>query len=356
MDYYNVLGVERSATKDDIKRAYRRMAHKFHPDKEGGNEEKFKQVNEAYQILGDETKRAQYDQFGQTSEGTPGGQGFSGFNVNFEDLGGVGDIFEQFFGGGSRTRRAVRRGDDVAVDLTLDFIESASEQQRDITLRLHHTCERCHGNGAEPGTPIKECRTCKGTGSVQTTRQTMFGIFAQTTVCTVCQGEGKQAATACRDCRGEGRVRGSKTLNLKVPAGIADGQTIRIGGKGEAPTKGGLSGDLYVTVHVTPHPQLTRHGDNVHVTAEISFADAALGTNIEVPTLQGNQAVKIPAGTQPQHVITLPGAGFPNVQGGRTGDERVTVKVAVPRSLSRQQRQLLEEFKTTRQKSFFRRR
>lgn len=353
-DYYQILGVERGATKEEIKRAYRKLAHQHHPDKSGGDEEKFKQVSEAYQVLSDESKRSQYDQFGQTFAGNAGPD-FSGFNVNFEDLGGFTDIFEQFFGGSARPSRGrpVRRGNDVAMDITIDFIESAQGVRRDVATHLYQPCTHCHGSGAEPGTPIKDCPTCQGSGRVTTQRQTMFGVFAQQATCPDCHGEGKRTERKCRECRGEGRVRTNRTLQVDIPAGIADGQTIRLSGKGETPPRGGVAGDLYLTVHVTPHPQLTRDGNNIRTRATISFIDAALGCTLAVPTLTGKQTVTIAAGTQPGSEVVLGGKGFPAIQSNQRGEQIVTITVEIPRKLNRAQRKLLEEFKATPSKKRF---
>lgn len=345
-DYYQTLGVERGASADDIKRAYRKMAHQYHPDKVGGDEEKFKQVNEAYQVLSDTAKRRQYDQFGQTFEGGGGGPGF-GFNINVDDVSGIGDIFEQFFGGGGQRRPGsrVRRGGDVGMDVTIDFVESARGVTREITSRLYQTCTRCRGNGAEPGTRIVTCATCNGRGSVATSSRTMFGMFAREEICRTCEGVGTTPEKACRQCRGQGREMATRTLDVDIPAGIADGQTIRLTGRGEVPPHGGIAGDLYVTVHVTPHGQLSREGDSVRATVEVAFADAALGTRVTVPTIAGEQPLDIPAGTQPGTELKLPRQGFPSLSGGRAGDEIVTVKIVVPTKLTRQQRSLLEDFR-----------
>lgn len=353
-DFYNVLGVERGATKEEIKRAYRKLAHQYHPDKSGGDEEKFKQVNAAYQVLSDDQKRSQYDQFGQSFEGGETGPGFGGFNVNFEDLGGFSDIFEQFFGRtGSGRGPRVRRGDDIAVDVTIDFIESAQGVAQEITTHLYQSCEQCHGSGAAPGTPIKDCVTCQGSGSVTTQRQTMFGVFAQQATCPDCHGEGKRAEKACPACRGDGRVRTNRTLQVHIPAGIAEGQTIRLSGKGEVPRRGGVAGDMYVTVHVKPHPQLQRDGDNVHSRATVSFVDAALGTTVTIATLAGKQTINLEAGTQPGSEVVLEGQGFPSLQGRARGDQVVTINVEIPRKLNKAQRKLLEEFKATPSKKRF---
>ncbi|MEX1997618.1 MAG: molecular chaperone DnaJ [Candidatus Andersenbacteria bacterium] len=358
-NYYQILGITQDASADEIKRAYRRMAHQYHPDKKGGDEEKFKQVNAAYQVLSDEQKRAQYDQFGQNFDQAGGGGGFSGFgnySVNFEDLGGVSDIFEQFFGrrqSGSRTRASVRQGNDVAIDVTLDFAEPAADMKRDTTLQLYQSCRLCHGNGAEPNTPIKECAMCRGTGSVTTSRQTMFGVFSQSSICPDCQGEGKKPETVCTKCRGEGRQRRSKTLKITIPAGIDDGQTVRIAGQGEFPVRGGIPGDLYVTVHIRPHAHLRRDGSDVRSQVELSFVEATLGATKNIPTLAGITPLKIPAGTQPGTEFKLRGQGFPVIGGGRSGDQIVRAQVIIPTKLSRKQRQLLEEFTAARKRSFF---
>jgi molecular chaperone DnaJ len=357
-DYYAVLGVEQGASREEIKRAYRRLAHQYHPDKAGGDEEKFKEVNAAYQVLSDDKKRAQYDQFGQTFEGGAGG--FNPFGaqggINFEDLGNVGDIFEQFFGGRARADSAggrSRGGRDVGIDASISFAESAQGVTHTVSHRLYQTCSRCHGNGAEPGTPIKECSTCRGRGTVTASQQTLLGTFTTSRPCPDCRGEGKQAETKCTQCRGAGRELTDRTLEVTIPAGIADGQAIRIAGKGEAGEHGGLPGDLYVTVHVAPHPRLTRDGNNVRSEAAIPFTDAALGTKIKVATLDGDQELAIPAGTQPGTELTLANLGFPAINTSRRGDHIVTVAVEIPKRLSRRQKQLLNDFKTAKKRGIF---
>ncbi len=344
-----MLGVSHTATQDEIKKAFRKKAHQYHPDKSGGDEEAFKRVNEAYQVLSDEQKRSQYDQFGRTFErsgGDPFG-GFQGFEVNFED------IFSNFFGhasGGPRQRRG-RRGNDVQVDVTISFAQSARGVKQELRHTLYQTCERCRGNGAEPGTPIETCRTCQGNGVVTSSRQTPFGTFAQQTICPTCQGEGKTISRPCRECGGEGRTRQVRTLEVTIPAGIADGQVIRISGKGEAPPRGGVAGDLFVAIHVNPDKQLSRDGNDVRSEVKISFPDAALGSEIQVRTLAGERSLHIPAGTQPGAELRFEGLGFPSLNGSGTGDHIVTIQVEVPKKLSRQQKQLLEEFKKTKKKS-----
>jgi len=352
---YETLGVEKTATAEDIKRAYRKKAHEHHPDKDSGNEDEFKKVNAAYQVLSDDEKRSQYDQFGDTFDGAGAGgsSGFGGFNVNAEDFGGVGDIFEQFFGGRSgQTRERVRRGDDIQIDVTISFLESAVGVNKDVTTRLHQTCSKCSGDGAEPGTPITECSTCSGQGTVSTTRQTMLGTFAQTSVCPTCHGDGKQAETNCSQCRGEGRELRDRTLEISVPAGIADGQTIRLSGKGSVPERGGVAGDLYIIVHVAAEKHLERDGNNVRSDVSISFVDAALGKKIEIDSLRGKQRLDVPAGTQPGTEIRLNELGFPGLGGGSQGDHIVTVLVVIPKKLSKKQKELLKGFEGAKSKLF----
>lgn len=360
-DYYDILGVSKDASSEEVKKAYRKMAHKYHPDKEGGDEEKFKEINEAYQVLGNDEKRAQYDQYGQTFDGAGGGNPFGGFggqnvHVNFEDLGGIGDIFDTFFGGGAARgsrRQRVRRGNDVPVDVTISFEESAAGHKQDITHRIYQECSQCHGNGAEPGTPIETCQTCQGSGVVTQARQTPLGVFSQQSVCTTCQGEGKQAKTPCTVCKGEGRQLRERTLEVDIPAGIADGQTIRITGKGEAPARGGVPGDLFVTVHVQADKEMRREGNNVVSDVSIPFTGAILGAKVTVKTLGGEKEIEIEPGTQPEATITLSGQGFPSLQGTGRGDHLVHIHVEIPKKISRKQREILQEFKSTKKKGLF---
>lgn len=354
-DYYNILGVARTATGGEIKRAYRKLAHQHHPDKAGGDEEKFKEVNEAYQVLSDAKKREQYDQFGNAA-GNPG-EGFEGFrsqgfNVNFEDLGHMGDIFEQFFGRGrgGQARPTVRQGDDIQVDATISFIESAHGVAKSIPTRIYQACEHCGGSGAKPSTPIRECQTCRGSGHITSTRQTMLGNFSQDVLCPDCRGIGKRPDQPCSTCRGTGRQLRNKKLEFNIPAGIADGQQLRLSGQGEVPAYGGLLGDLYINIHVTPHPVLRRDGTNIRSTETVSFAEAALGTQREIETINGQEQLNIPAGTQPGTQLRLAEQGFPNLRGGRAGDHFVTVTVEIPKKLSKRQKELLEEFQGTKKK------
>lgn len=356
-DYYETLGVSRTATQDEIKKAYRKLAHKHHPDKQGGDEEQFKKVSEAYEVLSDKQKRAQYDQFGSAGpQGNPfsegfGGFGQGGFTINMDDLGGFGDIFDMFTGSGRGRSRGRVRGADLETDVEISFRESASGLTKKIQHRTYDVCSKCHGNGAEPGTPIITCERCKGAGVVTQAHQTPFGVFQQQSVCPDCKGEGKRAKTLCTQCHGEGREKKDRTLAVEIPAGIADGQSIRLSGKGEAAPRGGVAGDLYVHVHVKPDRLLKRDGDMVRSSAVISFVDAALGTVVGVETLHGKKQLKIPAGTQPNTVFSIEGEGFSHLQRPGIGDHLVTITVEIPKKLSRKQKELLEQFKKAPKKS-----
>ncbi|OGY31000.1 MAG: molecular chaperone DnaJ [Candidatus Andersenbacteria bacterium RIFCSPHIGHO2_02_FULL_45_11] len=355
-DYYETLGVSRSATQDEIKKAYRKLAHKHHPDKGGGDEEKFKEINNAYEVLRDAKKRSQYDQYGHGFDGSgpgpAGGHGgfggfdSGGFTINMDDLGGMGDIFESVFGGSNRGRSARRsRGSDIESNIEISFRESATGVTKTVQQRVYDTCSKCHGNGAEPGTPITTCTTCNGAGSTAQNFQTPLGTFAQRVACQACRGEGKIAKTPCTTCHGEGREKMNRTLDISIPAGIADGQTIRVTGKGEAPMKGGTAGDLYVNVHVQTDRNLARDRDNVRSQVAISFIDAALGAEKLVEMLSGAKTIRIPAGTQPNAEFRFEREGFPHLQSSGKGDHIVTVKVEIPKKLSKKQRELLEQFR-----------
>jgi molecular chaperone DnaJ len=362
-DYYSILGVNRSATTEDIKRAYRKLAHEHHPDK-GGKEEKFKEINEAYQVLGDETKRKQYDQFGPAfAEGVGGhGQGAGpfgfdprgGFNVRFEDLGGFGDIFSSFFGDESpfgtraRTRgRQRERGADLQVDVAIPFEEMVHGGTREFPLNRYRLCPRCKGNLAEPGTKIVTCKTCQGSGIVQRQSQTILGAFVQQMVCPDCRGEGKRASVPCRECRGEGRTRQSETLVVKIPAGIEDGTQLRIVGEGEAPVGGGDHGDLYVRVKVKEHKRFQRDGHDILSEVMVPFAVAALGGDVAVPTVDGEEQLSLPRATASGTEFRLKGKGIVRGRHGDTGsrgDHRVRVTIDVPKKLTKRQEELLREF------------
>ncbi|MFA5135189.1 MAG: molecular chaperone DnaJ [Patescibacteria group bacterium] len=363
-DYYELLGVSKNATQDEIKRAYRKLAHQHHPDKKGGDEAKFKEINAAYQALGNPEKRKQYDQFGaaygQPGAGGPGG-GPGGFS--WEDFarasgggqyqqGGVdfdfGDIFGDLFGfgrrGGGAGGRTRRGGNDIQAEMTIDFRESAFGADKVIDLYKSVVCSRCSGGGAEPGTKVETCTTCGGSGRVEQIQRTILGAFRTVGVCPECRGEGKRVGTKCRECRGSGRVKSSETIKVKVPAGISDGETIRLSGKGEAGERGSGAGDLYITMRVKPDPNFERKEDDIVSSVDITFPQAALGDKIPILTLDGEVSLRIPAGTQSGKVFKLRDRGVMHLRSRGRGDHLVTVNVVTPTDLSRKQKKLLEEF------------
>ena len=363
-DYYNILGVGKNASQDEVKQAFRKLAHQHHPDKASGNEAKFKEINEAYQVLSSPEKRRQYDQFGQTFEQAQSQGGYGGFNgfrdfsgyadafrngnnqggQSFEfNFGDLGDLFGDLFSGGTRTHARTRRqtkGTDVHAELVLDFTQAAFGTEQPIHLHKNVTCSRCGGNGAEPGSKVSKCPTCGGSGQV--VRNMGFG-FGFPSVCPTCNGVGESIDKKCNQCRGQGIVRERKELKIKVPAGVDDSQTIRFRGEGEAAKKGGVAGDLYLTIKIKPHPQFRREGFEVLSNAEINFSQAALGTKIDVETIDGLVTLKIPDGTPSGKVFRLRDRGIPRLNARGRGDHLVTVIVKVPTRLSRQQRKLLED-------------
>jgi molecular chaperone DnaJ len=329
---------------------------KYHPDKGGGkeSEEKFKEVNEAYQVLSDPEKRKGYDQFGHNNPfdaGANGGgyQQYGGFNgqgfdINFEDLGGFGDIFETFFGGGAGTKaRRKTKGHDVEAEIRINFEEAVFGTEKDFKLLKMVKCDACGGSGGEKG-EMKTCPGCHGSGQIQEQARTIFGTFAQTVTCPECKGTGKVPEKICKKCNANGRVKDQETIKVKIPAGIDNGQTIRLSGMGEAGERGADNGDLYLRVNVAADRRFTREGQNILNEAQISFPQAALGTNLDIETLDGKVTLKIPAGTQSGKVFKLTGKGVPTLNGSRRGDQLVTVTVKTPTNLSRKQRQILEQF------------
>lgn len=349
-DLYEILGVGKNASDDEIKKAYRKLAHKYHPDKAGGDAEKFKEINAAYQVLSDKSKRAQYDQFGQTFEqGGAGGQGFGGFDFNGQGFNfgeGFEDIFSDIFGGGfgrSARRDTRRAGNDIQVDVELTFEEMVKGAKREINLRRAVTCDVCQGSGGEPGSKEETCPTCKGSGQVRKVARSFFGAFEQIITCATCHGKGKVFAKACHKCGGEGRVKEVQTVRVDIPAGIDHGQTISVQGKGEAGEKGATSGDLYVTVRILPHAKFTREGNNLLSTEHITFAQATLGIKIEIDTIEGKLKMKIPAGTQSGELFRIKGQGVPYLGRNTRGDQLVKIVVDVPRKLSREQKRLIEQ-------------
>lgn len=348
-DYYETLGVDRNATEQEIRRAYRRLAREYHPDVAKDDpqaEEKFKEISEAYKVLSDAEARARYDQFGHAAfDGAAGGGGFGGFDpFGQEGFGGFEDIFDMFFGGGTERRRAgPRQGADLRYDLEIDFEEAVFGVETELEVPRIEVCPHCHGNQAEPGTPIRDCSGCGGTGEVRQTRSTAFGRFVNVSPCPQCRGEGKVVEQPCSQCHGQGRVRRTRKINVKIPAGVDDGSRVRLSGEGEAGERGGPPGDLYVFISVRPHEYFKRNGRDILCEVPISFSQAALGDDIQVPTLEGSATLKVPPGTQSNTRFRLRGQGVPDPRGYGRGDQYVTVKVVTPTRLTPRQRELLKE-------------
>ncbi len=351
-DYYEVLGVNKGATGDEIKKAFRKMSKKYHPDLNPGDkqaEENFKEVNEAYQVLSDDEKRQRYDQFGHA--GVDGNAGFGGGGFGGFDMGDFGDIFGDLFGGGfggfggGRSRRnGPRRGSDLTEYITLTFMEAAFGCKKKVNITKTETCDECHGSGAKKGTQPVTCSHCNGTGQVQQRRQTMFGFSNIITECPTCHGKGKIIKEACSACRGTGNVRKNKTVEVNIPAGIDNDQVMRIGGAGNSGINGGPAGDLQLVIRVKPDEIFKRDGFDVNVTFPISFTQAALGATLKVPTIHGVVEYELPEGTQPNTRFRLRGKGIPVLNGRGNGDEYVTVTVEVPKNLNAKQKELLREF------------
>ncbi len=350
-DYYEILGVSKTATEEEIKKAFRKKAHEHHPDKSGGDEAKFKELNEAYQVLGNADKRSQYDRFGsaynQAGQGFGGGAGFDGFNINMDDLGDLFGGFGDMFGFGGKKKNRATRGHDIQVNVQVPFMDSIFGTEKEIRFEKIGVCKRCSGTRAEPGSDTKTCSTCHGQGTVTQMQRTMFGQIQMQTACPECQGEGKIITKPCTQCRGRGLEEEKVVMTIKIPAGISDGEMIRLTGAGEAGEKGGPSGDLYVTVSVGADNRFKRQGDDIISRANISFPAAALGTSIDIITVDGPVSLKIPAGTQSGKVFMLKSRGVPRLRAKGRGDHLVEVIVKTPTDLSRKQKQLLEEFENS---------
>jgi molecular chaperone DnaJ len=355
-DYYEILGIGKNASADEIKKAYRKAAVKHHPDKEGGDEKKFKEISEAYEVLKDSQKRQRYDQFGHAGVGSNGGpgaggayQGFGGFgggqNIHFDfGDGGLGDIFSQFFGASNTNRgQGPRRGRDVEATLQLSFEEAVFGVEHKIELDMDDECSHCHGTTVEPGYEMKTCPTCKGAGQLNRVMNTIFGPIQQNVTCETCNGRGKIPEKVCTVCRGKGIERRKRSINLKIPAGIDDGATIRLKGHGEA-VGNGQKGDLYVHIRVKAHKHFTREGDIILSEQHIGMVDATLGTEIDIDTIDGKIRMKIPAGTQSGTDFKLSNHGVPHVQSNKRGPHIVSILVDTPTRLSRKQKEILEQF------------
>ena len=351
-DYYEVLGVSKGASEDELKKAYRKLAKENHPDLHPGDKEceaRFKEINEAYEVLSDSDKRAKYDQFGHAAFDPNQGFGGGGFG-GFEGFGGFGDIFGDIFGGfggfggGGRNPNAPRKGDNLRATVNIKFEEAAFGVKKEVFVAKVEQCPDCKGTGCAEGTTAEVCPDCKGTGSVKTTQRTPFGMVQSTGQCPKCKGRGKIIHTPCKSCRGVGSVRRQHKVTVSVPAGIDDGQTISLRGQGNAGINGGPAGDLLITVLVQPHARFERDGASILLEQEVSFAQAALGSEIEVPTLDGKVKLNIPEGTQPGSVFRLKGKGVPYLRANGRGDQFVTVKVAVPKNMSSAQKEALRQY------------
>jgi len=360
-DYYEILGVDQQASKADIKKAYRKLALKYHPDKnkEAGAEEKFKEISEAYAVLYDDQKRQMYDQYGHagidqqfTQEDIFRGADFSdifrgmGFDFGFGGGGGFQDIFEQFFGhrtGYGQQGRRRMRGSDLRYDIEISLENAYHGVETELRIPRTETCPNCHGSGAKPGTDKKTCPKCKGTGQLQQSRRTAFGMFTQVSPCPSCHGEGSIIETPCPECRGQGMVQKTRLIEVKIPAGIDSNAQLRLAGEGESGGPNGVSGDLYVVVHIKPDPRFKREGSHLHMTQTLSFPEATLGTKIQVHTLSGQETVKIPESTQNNDVIRVKNKGMPSVHGHGYGDLFVHIQVTIPKKLSRKAKKLIEE-------------
>lgn len=356
-NYYDILGVSKTATADEIKKAYRKLAHKYHPDKGEGNDAKFKEVNEAYQVLSNAEKRSQYDQYGQTfDQAQRNGQGFGGQGgpfgggFDFSGFGGqggmefdLGDIFGDIFGSQSSRQARRERGIDLEMPLTITFEEAVFGVEKSITLEKRDACKTCGGDGAKPGTKVITCPVCHGQGQIRTQRRTILGNIATSTTCERCEGSGKVPEVPCETCSGAGVLRQEKTIEVKIPAGIDDGQRVRIVGEGELGYRGSKPGDLYLAIRVKPSKDFKRQGFNLYKDLPISFTQAALGSKIELETMDGTIELKVPAGTQAGKVFRVAGKGVPVINSSKRGDLFITARVIVPSKLTKQETELIKK-------------
>jgi molecular chaperone DnaJ len=353
-NYYNTLGVNKTASEAEIKKAFRKKAHELHPDKKTGDEAKFKELNEAYQVISNKEKRSQYDQFGQTFNGAgsqgggfnSGGQGFGGFDFSGFDFGGgqggfgFEDVFGDMFGGG-RSRRSAT-GKDIQVDVEISLTEALTGVQKTFPLRKKALCKTCSGTGGKPGSKEETCKTCQGQGQVRKNIQTMLGTFQQAVMCDTCAGRGKEWKEKCGTCKGSGTHVEEEKITIDIPVGIDDGQMLSMSGKGEAGERGVPPGDLLIRVHVARHKTLQREGSQIYSKIEITFSEAALGVKKEIETVEGKVTMTLPAGTQPGEVFRMRGKGMPALHGRSRGDHMVTVSIQIPKKLSRKAKEALE--------------
>lgn len=361
MDYYEILGVARGATQEEIKKAFHKLAHKYHPDK-GGDEKKFKEINEAYQVLSDKQKRTQYDQFGRVfDQGGPGGYsaGDQGFDFSWIwgnrpqgetefDFGDIGDILEDFVGGGGRakSKKDIRKGKDIQVDIEVPLESVLEENIQKINLFKQATCHRCQGSGAEPGTKVKECFSCRGLGQVQQVKKTFLGSYTTIGICPECKGEGTIPEKPCNVCKGEGRIKAEETIEVVLPAGVDTNQVIKMEGKGEAGKRQGKTGNLFVRVFVKQHPVFQRRGDDLFTKTSITFSQAALGDKVEIETLAKTKILlDIPAGTESGKIFRITDKGIPHFGGYGKGSLYIDLRIKTPKKISRKQRELLEKLR-----------
>lgn len=343
-DYYEILGVSRDASEEEIKKAFRRLAFKYHPDhsREVGSEERFKEINEAYQVLSDSDRRATYDHYGHAGNGGTFARGFDGF-----DFGGLGDIFDEFFGSTATVQRKPQRGADLRHKMTISFEEAVLGCEKEITLDRTEACVSCAGSGSEPGTKPSQCPSCGGSGEMRRVQQSIFGRFVNIAPCRQCRGEGKVITEPCPECNGSGRKGYRRTISFEIPAGVEDGSAMHLSGEGDTGTRGGAPGDLYINLSVSKHNLFTRQGDDIYLDLPINFAQAALGAEVEVPTLYGSAKLKIPAGSQTGKPLRLKDKGVPCLRDGKKGSQVVRLIVVTPESLTREQRRLFEELART---------
>ncbi len=350
-DYYATLGVEKKATKEDIKKAFHKMAHKYHPDKKGGDEAKFKEVNEAYQTLSDDAKRSQYDTYGSTdgSSGPSGYGGFGGFQGGGQGFDGVdlGDIFNDFFGGGygNQGGRRVERGSDISIDIELSFVESIRGAVRKVIIGKTSSCDVCSGSGAKPGSKLKKCATCNGKGKVTEMRRSFLGTFSSVSMCSICNGKGEVPEEQCKTCDGKGVKKKQEEIAITIPPGIQDGEMLRMSGRGEAVAHG-ITGDLYVKIHVKAHPLYHREGTNLVMKLDVKLSDALLGANYTIKSYDDTPIeIKIPEGVKFGDILRLKEKGIPGANRGRAGDILISVQIKTPSKLSGKAKKLIEELK-----------